>query len=311
MFAGVGCAQNPRTQDIEYVNMAQTSRKSAFARAAPRQYPSFAVAPLSPHIGAEVQGVDLARPLSPAQVRDLAQASADWMVLVFRDQVLDRAAQKTFARHFGDLHVHPMHIHRQDDPEILPVKTTANSAYTAGDGWHTDVTCDPVPPLGSMLYITQTPECGGGDTLFADMYLAFELLSAPMQRFLEGLTAVHDGALPYVGAYKSVPPEGGYPRSEHPVVTRHPVTGRKVLYVNSGFTSHIAGLGRRESRALLDMLFEHIATTVQLHCRVQWQPNTLTFWDNRCTQHHAVWDYYPHERYGERVSVVGVEAPAA
>ena len=291
--------------------MAQTSRKSALARAAPRQYPSFAVAPLSPHIGAEVQGVDLARPLSPAQVRDLAQASADWMVLVFRDQVLDRAAHKTFARHFGDLHVHPMHIHRQDDPEILPVKTTANSAYTAGDGWHTDVTCDPVPPLGSMLYITQTPECGGGDTLFADMYLAFELLSAPMQRFLEGLTAVHDGALPYVGAYKSVPPEGGYPRSEHPVVTRHPVTGRKVLYVNSGFTSHIAGLGRRESRALLDMLFEHIATTVQLHCRVQWQPNTLTFWDNRCTQHHAVWDYYPHERYGERVSIVGAAAPAA
>ena len=291
--------------------MAQTSRKSAIARAAPRQYPSFAVAPLSPHIGAEVQGVDLARPLSPAQVRDLAQASADWMVLVFRDQVLDRAAHKTFARHFGDLHVHPMHIHRQDDPEILPVKTTANSAYTAGDGWHTDVTCDPVPPLGSMLYITQTPECGGGDTLFADMYLAFELLSAPMQRFLEGLTAVHDGALPYVGAYKSVPPEGGYPRSEHPVVTRHPVTGRKVLYVNSGFTSHIAGLGRRESRALLDMLFEHIATTVQLHCRVQWQPNTLTFWDNRCTQHHAVWDYYPHERYGERVSIVGAAAPAA
>ena len=296
---------------VEYGNMAQTSRKSAIARAAPRQYPSFAVAPLSPHIGAEVQGVDLARSLSPAHVRDLAQASADWMVLVFRDQVLDRAAHKTFARHFGDLHVHPMHIHRQDDPEILPVKTTANSAYTAGDGWHTDVTCDPVPPLGSMLYITQTPECGGGDTLFADMYLAFELLSAPMQRFLEGLTAVHDGALPYVGSYKSTPPEGGYPRSEHPVVTRHPVTGRKVLYVNSGFTSHIAGLGRRESRALLDMLFEHIATTVQLHCRVQWQPNTLTFWDNRCTQHHAVWDYYPHERYGERVSIVGAAAPAA
>ena len=291
--------------------MAQTSRKSAIARTAPRQYPSFSVAPLSPHIGAEVQGVDMARPVSPAQVRDLAQASADWMVLVFRDQVLDRAAHKTFARHFGDLHVHPMHIHRQDDPEILPVKTTANSAYTAGDGWHTDVTCDPVPPLGSMLYITQTPECGGGDTLFADMYLAFELLSAPMQRFLEGLTAVHDGALPYVGSYKSTPPEGGYPRSEHPVVTRHPVTGRKVLYVNSGFTSHIAGLGRRESRALLDMLFEHIATTVQLHCRVQWQPNTLTFWDNRCTQHHAVWDYYPHERYGERVSIVGAAAPAA
>ena len=291
--------------------MARAAEKPAIARAIPRSYASFSVAPLSPHIGAEVLGVDLAQPLSEAQVRDVRQASADWMVLVFRDQVLDRAAHKAFARHFGELHVHPMSIHRTGDSQILPVKTTATSAYTAGDGWHTDVTCDPIPPLGSMLYITQTPECGGGDTLFADMYLAFELLSPTMQRILEGLTAVHDGALPYVGSYKSTPPEGGYPRSEHPVVVRHPLTGRKVLYVNSGFTSHIVGLSRAESGALLAMLFQHIATTVRLHCRVQWQPNTLTFWDNRCTQHHAVWDYYPHARYGERVSIVGDERPGA
>ena len=151
----------------------------------------------------------------------------------------------------------------------------------------------------------------GGDTLFADMYLAYELLSEPMREFLDGLTAIHDGAIPYVGSYKSTPPEGGYPRNEHPVVTRHPGTGRKVLYVNRGFTSHIVGLSRAESTALLDMLYRHIDSTPRLWCRVDWRPNTLTFWDNRCTQHHAVWDYYPHTRYGERVSILGEERPAA
>jgi taurine dioxygenase len=277
-------------------------------------YPSFEVAPLTPHIGAEVLGIDLAKPLTAGQLADLRQAFRDWMVLVFRDQHLDREQHKAFARHWGRLHVHPMHhagsARGYDDPEILLVKTTATSKYTAGEGWHTDVTCDAIPPLGSMLYVTEVPGEGGGDTLFADMCLAYELLSPPLQHFLEGLTAVHDGALPYVGTYGSKPPEGGYPRHAHPVVTTHPDSGRKVLYVNSGFTSHIEGLSRRESRALLDFLFDHVATTPKLTCRVRWTPNTLTFWDNRCTQHHAVWDYYPNTRYGERVSIVG-EAPPA
>ena len=162
-----------------------------------------------------------------------------------------------------------------------------------------------------MLYITEVPPDGGGDTLYADMYLAYELLSEPMQEFLGTLTAVHDGALPYVGSYGTTPPEGGYPRNEHPVVVTHPETGRKVLYVNSGFTSRIKGLAPAESRALLDFLFRHIAETPRLACRVRWEPNTLTFWDNRCTQHHAIWGYYPNRRYGERVSIVGDQAPAA
>jgi taurine dioxygenase len=276
-------------------------------------YESFALTPLTPHIGAEVRGIDLAAPLDDAREREIRDAFREWMVLVFRDQHLTREQHKAFARRFGRLHVHPMHHggYRGGDPEILPVVTSGKSAYTAGDGWHTDVTCDPIPPLGSMLYITETPECGGGDTLFADMYLAYELLSEPMRRFLDGLTAVHDGAIPYVGGYGTTPPEGGYPRSEHPVVIRHPETGRKVLYVNSGFTSHVIGLTRIESRALLDMLYQHIAATPRLHCRVRWEPGTLTFWDNRCTQHHAVWDYYPHSRRGERVSVLDDLRPAA
>jgi len=209
------------------------------------------------------------------------------------------------------LHVHPMYKDQDNHPEILRVKTTAESAYTAGDGWHTDVTCDEFPPLGSALYITETPECGGGDTLFADMYLAYELLSETMKGILDGLEAVHDGAIPYVGSYKTVAPEGGYPRNTHPVVVTHPETGRKVLYVNSGFTSHIKGLKPNESRAVLEMLYKHIASTPKLIARVQWQPGTLTLWDNRCTQHHAVWDYYPHSRYGERVSIVADTRPAA
>jgi len=275
----------------------------------PTDYGGFGVSPLTPHIGAELRGLDLAEPLDDAVVAALRRAWADWSVLVFRDQHLDREAHKRFGRYFGTLHTHPMNYARDGDPEILTVRTTADSAYTAGDGWHTDVTCDAIPPMASALYITETPECGGGDTLYADMYLAYELLSEPMQKMLEGLTAVHDGALPYVSTYKSTPPEGGYPRNEHPVITVHPETGRKVLYVNSGFTSHLRGMKPWESRAILDALFELIATTPRLYCRVAWEPNTLTLWDNRCTQHHAVWDYYPYTRSGERVSVVGADRP--
>jgi len=266
--------------------------------------------PITPHIGAEVLGVDLSQELSHEEFCAIHQAHIDWTVLVFRDQVLDREQHKAFGRKFGSLHVHPMNFSKGGDAEILTVKTTANSAYTAGDGWHTDVTCDEYPPMGSMLYITETPKGGGGDTLYADMYLAYELLSDPIKEMLQGLTAVHDGAIPYVGSYKSTPPEGGYPRTEHPVIVTHPESGKKVLYVNSGFTSHIKGLRAWESRALLDMLYKHIAQTPKLTCRVEWKPNTLTFWDNRCTQHHAVWDYYPDSRYGERVSIIAGSRPA-
>ncbi|MBI1196573.1 MAG: taurine dioxygenase [Phenylobacterium sp.] len=274
------------------------------------EYSTFKVTPISPHIGAEIRGLDLGN-LTGAQLADIRQAWADWMVLVFRDQSLTRDQHKAFAHNFGRPHIHPMNVHRPDqDPEILVVKTTAKSPYTAGEGWHTDVSCDAIPPLGSALYITETPECGGGDTLFANMYMACEMLSPAMRAFLAPLNAVHDGAAPYVGSYKSTPPEGGYPRHEHPVITRHPDTGREVLYVNSGFTTKISGLHPWESRALLDAFFNLLKNEPKLHCRVRWEPGTLTLWDNRCTQHHSVWDYYPFSRYGERVSVIGDEAPS-
>ncbi len=275
-------------------------------------YHTLEISTLTPHIGAEVSGVDLSQPLSNEQFSELYQAWLDWKVLVFRDQHLDAEQHKAFARRFGSLHVHPMQHSYGGDPEILRVKTTKDSKYTAGNGWHTDVTCDAVPPLGSMLYMKETPEGGGGDTMFADMYLAYELLSETMQETLSGLTAIHDGALPYQGSYGVAPPTNEqYPRNEHPVIATHPGTGKKVLYVNSGFTSRIKGMHGWESRLLLQGLFDHIATEVRLPCRVAWEPNTLTFWDNRCTQHHAIWDYFPETRYGERVSIVDEQRPAA
>lgn len=269
-------------------------------------YETLQIAPLTPVIGAEVFGIDLSSELSNHQMADIRDAFHAHSVLVFRDQHLDREAHKRFGRQFGPLHTHPLNRMRDGDPEILLVKTDESSAFTPGDGWHTDVSCDAEPPLGSMLYITQMPEIEcGGDTVFASMYAAYEGLSDLMKDFLEGLVAVHDGARPYVGAYNVTPPEGGFPRSEHPVIGVHPETGRKLLYVNNGFTTHIKGLGKGESDSVLDMLFRHVEANVRFQCRVRWQENTLVFWDNRCTQHHAAWDYYPHSRYGERVSIIG------
>ena len=274
-----------------------------------RSYETLEVETLTPHIGAKVRGVDLAQPLTNEQARDVHQAWIDWKVLVFPDQHLNRDQHKAFARRWGKLHVHPMQPTYGGDEEILVVKTTRDSAYTSGDGWHTDVTCDPIPPLGSMLYVTETPTSGGGDTLFADMYLAYQMLSDPMKEFLDPLIAEHDGTGPYVGSYKSTPPEGGYPKSQHPVIVTHPESGKSLLYVNRGFTTRIVGLGRSESSAVLDMLYRLIDSTPRLYCRVDWEPNTLAFWDNRCTQHHAVWDYWPNSRYGERVSIIGDRPP--
>jgi taurine dioxygenase len=277
----------------------------------PASYRSFEVSGLTPHVGAEIVGLDLSVPLADGPLADLRRALADWGVLVFRDQHLDREAHKAVGRYFGELHVHPMHHSRGGghDDNILVVKTTADSPYTAGDGWHADVTCDEYPPFASALYITETPEGGGGDTLFADMAAAYESLSPTMQTFVEGLTAVHDGGKPYVGSYKSTPPEGGYPRNEHPVVLVHPVSGRKVLYVNPAFTTHLKGLRRSESDAVLGALYDIVPTTPRLQCRVRWEPDTLTIWDNFRVQHHAVWDYYPNTRYGERVSTIAPDRP--
>jgi taurine dioxygenase len=277
------------------------------------------VAPLTPVCGAEITGVDLSTPIPDAVFSEIHQAFALHHVLVFRDQVLSDEDHKAFCRRFGPLHVHPYHGARKApadkagavdagkfaDPEILVVATDKDSKYTAGEAWHADVTCDEKPPMASALYITKTPEIGGGDTLFLNCGRAFDTLSPRMKAFISELSAVHDGAKPYSGAYGMAPPEGGWPRATHPVVISHPVTGEQILYVNSGFTTRIQDLAKDESEALLAFLIRHIESDPTCQCRVRWTPNTLVLWDNLAVQHHAVWDYYPYSRYGKRVSIVG------
>ncbi|RZU53342.1 taurine dioxygenase [Krasilnikovia cinnamomea] len=268
----------------------------------PEEYKLITVRPITPIIGAEVSDVDLSRDLDADRLDEVRRAFLAHHVLVFRDQTLTPEDHKRFAAHFGTLRTQP--IDEGGDPVILELSSDSDSKFVAGDGWHCDGTADAEPSLGSMLYITRTPESGsGGDTMWANMHLAYEMLSPPMRDFLDGLTAVHDGLVPWQG-YQP-PDDYVVPKSEHPVVVRHPDTGRKLLFVNEGFTTHIAGLSKAESRALLDLLFGLVRTEPYLACRVRWTPGTLVFWDNRCTQHHAIWDYFPQSRYGQRITING------
>ena len=273
-------------------------------------YDTLSVTPITPLLGAEVTGLDLSQELTPQQEKELKHAFHTHHVLVFRDQDITPEEHKRFAGVFGELH--PVALAPEgSDPYILEIKATKESRAVAGNGWHSDGTADAEPSLGSLLYITTIPEGGsGGDTLFANMHLAYELLSPAMRSFLEGLTALHDGALPWTAAGQTPPPEYEVPRTEHPVVVRHPETDRKLLFVNAPYTSHITQLSRPESDALLDMLYAHMARTPLLHCRVRWQERTLVLWDNRSVQHHAVWDYFPHTREGRRIAVNGTRLQA-
>jgi taurine dioxygenase len=285
--------------------------KLAFEQWNTRQRPTYRhirVTPLSPALGAEVDGLDLRQDLSPEQLAEIRTAIADNLVLIFRNQDITPEHHKRFARHFGTLHRHVLATDKawdsaEHDPEVLSWRTGKNSRFTAGDAWHNDVSCDAHPIWGSFLRLTKLPEIGGGDTAFANLYLAYESLSDPIKQLLDGLTAVHDGKEGWSNGYGSKPDgEGTFPANEHPVVARHPLTGRKFLFVNAAFTSHIVQLTRAESDALLQLLFRHIEKHLTFQTRIRWSENALLFWDNWVTQHHAVWDYYPFERWGQRVS---------
>jgi taurine dioxygenase len=265
---------------------------------------------LSPAIGAEISGVDLSGEVSDVQFEEIRRALDENLALIFRDQHIEREHHKRFARRFGGaLHRHELASSRAfdagaHDPEFLAWRTGADSRFTAGDGWHPDVSCDPEPIVVSLLHVTKTPELGG-DTVFANAYLAYDSLSDPFKTLLDGLTAIHDGAEGWSAGYGAKPDPGKtYPASEHPVVVTHPRTGRKFLYVNQAFTTHIVQLTRPESDAVLAALFRHVESQLAFQTRIPWTPGSLVIWDNWATQHHAVWDYYPQERRGERVSVV-------
>lgn len=279
----------------------------------PPSYTHITVRRLGPALGAEVSGVNLAQTTAD-QLAEIRAALADNLVLVFRGQKLSQSEHKAFARNFGELHQHPLAAGRAAqgdfDPEILAWKTGRTTKYTAGEGWHADVTADKFPIWGSLLRVTKVPEVGGGDTLFSNQHLAYGLLSRPLQQLLHGLTAIHDGARPWTQLYGETPPPGQtFAKSEHPIVARHPYTGRPILFVNSGFTTRIPQLQPAESDALLQFLFALINSAAHIQTRISWEPDSLVFWDNWATQHRAVWDYYPFERWGERVSTVIGKAP--
>ena len=268
-------------------------------------YQTIEVRKLTPIIGAEIYGADLSKTLGNQQYEEIHLALMENLVIFFRDQTISVDQQKDFGRRFGKLHIHPAAPKGlEQHPEILVIRADEKSKRVAGEEWHSDVSCDPEPPMGSILYLTTVPPDGGGDTMFANMYRAYETLSEPLRKMLEGLTAVHDGEHVYRGRYGMKDEGRVFPRSEHPVIRTHPVTGKKLLFVNRGFTTRIVQLKRDESAAILEMLYRHIETP-ELHCRFKWQPNSIAFWDNRCVQHHALWDYYPAKRYGHRVTICG------
>ena len=185
----------------------------------------------------------------------------------------------------------------------MVIEADEDSKYIAGEDWHSDVSCDPEPPMGTILYLAEVPPDGGGDTMFANMYLAYETLSEPIRKSSTA-SAPSTMASRSIAVAMASTITRKYPRAEHPVVRTHPVTGRKCLFVNRFFTTRIVGMSRNESDAILAMLFRHIETP-ELSMRFRWQPNSIAFWDNRCAQHHALWDYYPHRRYGHRVTICG------
>ena len=264
------------------------------------------VKPVTASIGAEIEGVNLAEPLSDATFEAVHDALMTHQVIFFRDQEMNIEQHKDLGRRFGDLHVHPAAPGPKDHPEILVIHADEKSKHVAGGGWHTHVSCDVEPPMGSILHIHDAPEVGG-DTLFANMYGAYESLSDRMQQFLDGLTAMHRSEHVHKGRYglKENLRDADYPEAVHPVVRTHPVTGRKGLYVNASFTTRIMELGHHESNDVLAMLCNHIARGVHFQCRYRWENNSVAFWDNRCTQHHAAWDYYPNVRHGYRVTIQG------
>jgi taurine dioxygenase len=268
-------------------------------------YETIALDKLTPIIGAEIQGVDLAQPLSNHEMDEIHRALAENSVIFFRDQHLTPEQHLAFGRNFGELHVHPAAPHAPGHRELMVIHADKNSPRANGEGWHSDVSCDPEPPMGSILYIKTCPP-KGGDTLFASMYAAYEALSDRMKAYLDGMAALHDGEENYRGTYKyaGVDDKQTYPRAEHPVIRTHPVTGKKALYVNRGFTRRLLGVPRDESHAILNYLYTH-AENPLFQCRFRWQANSVAFWDNRCVQHRAMWDYWPHTRSGFRVTVAG------
>lgn len=267
------------------------------------------VTPMSPVLGAEIRGVDLTGEIDDATFAAIRQAFHDHSVIVFRDQAtpMTPEVQVTFARRFGDLHRHPAAPLEGAEGAIFVIHAHRDSKVANGNGWHSDVSSEAEPPAATMLQLHLLPEGGGGDTLFSSLEAAYAVLSAESQERLRGLSALHTSEHIYRGRYeeRGVDDQGkAYPEHVHPLVRTHPETGRPCLFINRAFTTAIDGLEPAESKELLRRLLNHVERP-EFQVRLRWEQNDVAMWDNRCLQHYALWDYWPDERKGNRVTIVG------
>lgn len=270
-----------------------------------------AIETLTPAIGGVVEGVDLSRPLEDAVFHQIHAALLDRQVLFFRDQSITPFQQRALASRFGPLHIHPIYPNLPEAPEILVLDTERND-LADNALWHSDVSFSETPPLGAVLVARKLPEAGG-DTLWASATAAYAALPEALKRTIEGLTATHDLALSFPPERFAADPAARAqleaakqknPPISHPVVRTHPETGAKAIYVSEGFTSHIDGLPKAASDALLGVLFRHV-TQPQFQVRWRWRLGDVAIWDNCVTQHYAVDDYRPHHRIMHRATIVG------
>lgn len=263
------------------------------------------VSPLSPTLGAEIHGVDLTREVDEAAFAEIERAFLAFKVVFFRDQPIDVERHMAFARRFGELEEHPFLPAREGHGEVIRFAKDED-VVGVENLWHSDVSWREIPSLGSVLHALEVPAVGG-DTLWADMEAAWEGLPEELRERLDGLTAVHDFAHSFglaMSKEKLAEMRDRFPPVEHPVVRTHPVTGRKCIYVNAIFTSHIPDLEPGEGEALLRTLYRQAAIP-EYQCRFRWEPHSIAFWDNRSTQHYASSDYWPQARVMERVTVIG------
>lgn len=269
------------------------------------------IRPIADHCGAEASGIDL-RDLDDSGIETLKAALADRGVLFVRDQELTPVDHIAFARRWGTIDINNYFPANGGHPEIAEVRKAETQTTNIGGGWHTDHSYDQVPAMGSILLARETPPTGG-DTLFASLGAAYDSLSDGLKATLGGLRAVHsadhiyghDGIYAKTDQAADLKGHGIRANAVHPVVIRHPVTGRKILYVNPAFTLHFEGWTREESMPLLAYLYS-VAMRPEFQCRLQWAPGSLAIWDNRSTWHCAMNDYQGHRRVMHRITISGV-----
>ncbi len=273
-------------------------------------YRHFDTVPVSPAIGAELLGIDLSQDLSDEAIDEIRQALLDHLVIFFRNQSVTPSQQIAFSQRFGELSFYPFVSGLPDYPEIVEVRKEPDETTNFGGLWHTDTSYLPIPPLGSLLYALEVPP-SGGDTLFANMYMAYDALSDTMKDLLVGLHGVNSAergsaASTRVDRIRDNPKKANeiVTTATHPLVRTHPETGRKALYCSDAHTMHIEGMTLEESQPILRYLYRQ-QQRPEFSCRFQWTPGALAFWDNRAAQHNALNDYHGHRRVMHRVTLTG------